>query len=57
MRRNLIEKVAETPEKKYEDGYDEKLSIYLKEQISSKLDEMKSSEIISASKYSKIKEM
>jgi hypothetical protein len=53
----VIEKVAETPEKKYEDGYDEKLSIYLKEQISSKLDEMKSSEIISASKYSKIKEM
>jgi len=52
----VIEKVAEVPEKKYEDGYDEKLSIYLKEQISSKLDEMKSSEIISGSKYSKIKE-
>jgi hypothetical protein len=53
----VIEKVAETPEKKYDDGYDEKLSIYLKDQISSKLDEMKSSEIISDSKYSKIKEM
>ena len=52
----VVEKVVETPEKKYEDGYDEKLSIYLKEQISSRLDEMKSSEIISDSKFSKIKE-
>jgi len=53
----VIEKVAETPEKKYEDGYDEKLAIYLKEQISSKLDDMKSSAIVSDSKYSKIEGM
>jgi|SaaInlV_200m_DNA_6_1039755.scaffolds.fasta_scaffold19517_2 hypothetical protein len=56
----IVEKVierVETPEKKYDDGYDEKLLIYLREQISSKLDEMKSSEIISDSKYSKIEGM
>jgi len=55
----IVEKVierVETPEKKYEDGYDKKLSEYLSEQIQSKLDEMKSSKIISETKYSKIKE-
>jgi hypothetical protein len=52
----IVEKVVEIPEKKYEDGYDKKLSEYLSEQIKSKLDEMKSSKIISDSKYSKIKE-
>ena len=55
----IVEKVIErvdTPEKKYEDGYDQKLSDYLSEQIKLKLDEMNSSEIISDSKYSKIHE-
>ena len=55
----IVEKVmerVEAPEKKYEDGYDKKLSEYLAEQIQSKLDEMKSSKIISETKYSKIKE-
>jgi hypothetical protein len=54
----IVEKVierVEAPEKKYEDGYDEKLSDYLSVQIKLKLDEMKSSKIISDSKYSKIK--
>ena len=51
----VIEKVVE-PEKKYEDGYDQKLSEYLSEQIKLKLDEMHSSQLISDSKYSKIKE-
>ena len=50
----VIEKVVE-PEKKYEDGYDAKLSEYLSEQIKSKLDEMHTSQLISDSKYSKIK--
>ena len=55
----IVEKVierVEAPEKKYEDGYDKKLSDYLSEQIKLKLDEMNSSEIISDSKYSKIHE-
>jgi len=52
-----IERVVEAPKKKYTDGYDEKLSLYLSEQIKSKLDEMLSSGIISDSKYSKIKEI
>ncbi len=52
-----IEKTVEAPKKKYTDGYDEKLSVYLSEQIKSKLDEMHSSNIISDSKYSKIKEI
>mgnify|MGYP000049345711 CR=1 FL=1 len=55
----IVEKVierVETPEKKYGDGYDKKLSDYLSEQIQSKLDEMKSSGILSDSKYSKIAE-
>ena len=52
----IIEKVVETPEKKYEDGYDKKLSDYLSDQIKLKLDEMHSLKIISALKYSKIKE-
>jgi len=52
-----IEKTVEAPKKKYTDNYDEKLSVYLSEQIKSKLDEMHSSKIISDSKYSKIKEM
>jgi hypothetical protein len=51
-----IEKIVEAPKKKYTDGYDEKLSLYLSEQIKSKLDGMHSSKIISDSKYSKIKE-
>jgi hypothetical protein len=50
----IIERV-ETPEKKYEDGYDKKLSDYLSEQIKLKLDEMNSSKILSDVKYSKIK--
>lgn len=56
----IIEKVierVETPEKKYEDGYDKKLSDYLSEQIKSKIDEMHSSKIISDTKFSKIKEI
>ena len=55
----IVEKVierVEEPEKKYDDGYDQKLSDYLSKQIQSKLDDLKSSEIISESKYSKIKE-
>lgn len=48
----VIERVEE-PEKKYEDGYDKKLSDYLSEQIKLKLGEMHDSEIISDSKYSK----
>ena len=51
-----IEKTVEAPKKKYTDNYDEKLSVYLSEQIKSKLGEMYSSKIISDSKYSKIKE-
>lgn len=51
-----IEKTVETPKKKYTDKYDEKLTVYLNEQVKKKLEEMKSSEIISDSKYSKIKE-
>jgi len=51
-----VEKAPEKPEKKYKDGYDKKLSEFLLEQIQSKLDEMKSSKILSDSKYSKIKE-
>ena len=50
-----IEKTVEAPQKNYEDMYDEKLSVYLSEQIKSKLDEMHSSKIISDSKYSKLK--
>jgi hypothetical protein len=50
----IIERVVDTPEKKYEDGYDTKLSAYLSEQIKLKLDEMHSTKIISDSKYSKI---
>jgi len=55
----IVEKVVErveAPEKKYEDGYDQKLSDYLSEQIKLKLDEMNSSGIISDLKYSKIQE-
>jgi len=51
-----IEKTVEAPKKKYEDMYDEKLSIYLAEQILEKLTEMHSSKIISESKYSKLAE-
>jgi hypothetical protein len=55
----IVEKVierVETPEKKYDDGYDKLLSDYLSKQIKSKLEEMHSTKIISDSKYSKIKE-
>ena len=52
----IIEKIVETPQKKYEDGYDLKLSVYLSVQTLAKLDEMHSSKIISESKYSKIVE-
>ncbi len=52
----IIEKTVEAPKKQYEDKYDEKLSVYLSEQIKSKLDEMHLAKIISDSKYSKIKE-
>jgi len=52
----IIEKTVEAPKKQYTDKYDEKLSVYLSEQIKSKLDEMHSSKIISDAKYSKIKE-
>jgi hypothetical protein len=51
-----IEKIVEAPKKKYTDGYDEKLSVYLSEQIQAKLAEMLRTKIISDSKYSKIKE-
>jgi hypothetical protein len=51
-----IEKTAEAPKKKYEDNYDEKLSVYLTDQILEKLDEIHSDKIISDLKYSKIKE-
>jgi len=51
-----VEKTVEAPKKKYTENYDEKLSVYLSEQIKSKLDEMHSTSIISDSKYSKIKE-
>jgi len=52
----IIEKTMEAAEKKYTDKYDEKLSVYLAEQILEKLDKMHSSKIISDTKYSKIKE-
>ena len=52
-----IEKIVEAPEKKYTAQYDKTLSVYLSEQIKSKLDGMHKSQIISDSKYSKIKEM
>ncbi len=55
----IIEKTIENTvgaKKKYEDKYDEKLSIYLVEQILKKLNEMHSLKIISDTKYSKIKE-
>ena len=51
-----IEKTVEAPKKKYEDNYDEKLSVYLAEQILEKLDEMHSLKIISETKYSKLAE-
>ena len=51
-----IEKTVEAPKKKYEDNYDEKLSIYLTDQILEKLDEMHSAKIISDLKYSKLQE-
>jgi len=51
-----IEKTVETPAKKYEDNYDEKLSVYLTDQILEKLDEMHSAKIISDLKYSKLHE-
>ena len=53
----IIEKSVEAPKKQYADKYDEKLSVYLSEQTSAKLEEMKSSNLIIDSKYSKIKEM
>lgn len=49
----IIERV-EAPDKNYEEGYNEKLSAYLTEQIQKKIEEMKSSGIISDLKYSKI---
>lgn len=55
----IVEKVierVEAPGKKYEDGYDKKLSDYLSEEVKLKLDELHSSKIISDSKHSKIKE-
>ncbi len=52
----IIEKSVEAPKKQYSDKYDEKISVYLSEQIKSKIEEMHSSGIISDSKYSKIKE-
>ncbi|MHA7646908.1 hypothetical protein [Nitrosopumilus sp. S4] len=55
----IVEKVierVESPEKKYEEGYDQKLSEYLSEQIKLKIEEMHSSDIISESNYSKIKD-
>jgi len=51
-----IEKTVEAPKKKYEDNYDQKLSIYLAGQILEKLHEMHSSKIISETKYSKLAE-
>jgi len=51
-----IEKIVEAPKKKYIDGYDEKLSVYLAEQILEKLDAMHSLKIISETKYSKLTE-
>lgn len=50
----IIERAVDTPEQKYEDGYDETLSVYLLEQIKLKLDELHSSQLISDSKYTKI---
>lgn len=50
----VIEKVVE-PEKKYQDGYDVTLAKYLSEQIQKKLDDMKSSQVISESKYSRLR--
>ena len=52
----IIEKTVEAPKKQYTVGYDKELSVYLKEQIQAKLNEMQSSQIISETKYSKIKE-
>ena len=51
-----IEKTVEAPKKNYTDKYDEKLSVFLSQQIQKKLEEMNSSEILSDSKFSKIKE-
>jgi len=52
----IIGKTMETVEKKYTDKYEQKLSVYLAEQILEKLDEMHSSKIISEKKYLKIHE-
>jgi len=51
-----IDKRVEALQKKYTDKYDQKLSVYLVDQILEKLDEMYSSKIISEKKYSKIHE-
>jgi len=51
-----IKKTIEAPQKKYTDKYDEKLSVYLAEQILKKLDELYSLKIISETKYSKLTE-
>ncbi len=51
-----IDKTVEALQKKYTDKYDQKLSFYLVEQILEKLDEMRSSKIISEKKYLKIHE-
>ncbi|MBA4718564.1 MAG: hypothetical protein HRO68_05530 [Nitrosopumilus sp.] len=52
----IIEKTVEAPKTQYSDKYDKELSVYLEEQIQAKLYEMHSSQIISKTKYSKIKE-
>ena len=49
-----IEKQVEVAEPKYSDKYDEELSVYLTEQIKTKLDDMHLSKIISDTKYLKI---
>jgi len=51
-----IDKTVEALQKKYTDKYDQKLSVYLVEQILEKLDDMRSLKIISEKKYLKIKE-
>jgi len=53
---STIDKTVEALQKKYTDKYDQKLSFYLVEQILEKLDEMRSSKIISEKKYLKIHE-
>jgi len=52
----IVEKAPAEPKKQYADKYDETLSVYLTEQIKSKIEDMHKIGILSDSKFSKIKD-